>query len=147
MLVKSLDTPTFKHPNPLYSSYTSVPLSPTTELITVAGQVAEDPVTNAVPEGLPAQIDLCLSRISIILDHAGATRRDLTRFMYYIAQPAIDKFDAKEGEGSALKLIGGKVGTWLEGHRPASCYMRVFGMSEDKYCCEFECMAVVTKKE
>lgn len=147
MPVEPLDPPSFKHPNPLYSSYTSVQLSPTSKLITIAGQVAEDPVTNAVPEGLPAQIDLCLSRISTILDHAGATKKDITRFMYYIAQPAIDKFDEKEGGGSALKVIAGKVGNWLEGHRPASCYMRVFGMSEDKYCCEFECMAVVTQGE
>lgn len=147
MPVELVDPPSFKHPHPLYASYTSVPLAPTTKLITVAGQVAQDPITNAVPQGLAAQIDLCLSRISAILDHAGATKKDITRLMYYIAQPAVDELESKEGEGAALKVIGGKVGAWLEGHRPASCYLRVFGMSDPKFCCEFECMAVVTKGE
>ena len=143
MAVDTLDPPEFKHANPLYSSYTSVPISSTAKLITIAGQVAEDPETNAVPVGLAAQVDLCLARLTAIMKHAGAAKADLTRLMYYIAQPAIDQLDGEEGQGVALALIAAKVGAWLEGHRPASCYLRVFGMSEDKYCCEFECMAVV----
>jgi len=147
MAVGAFDPPLFKHPNPLYSSYTSVPISATAKLVTVAGQVADDPETNEVPIGLAAQLDVCLTRLTAILDHAGAAKTDLTRLMYYIAQPAIDELDGKEGESAALTLIATKVGAWLEGHRPASCYLRVFGMSEDKYCCEFECMAVVGNKQ
>lgn len=63
--------------------------------------------------------------------------------MYYITQRGLDEVDEKGGKGAGLKLIAGKVGEWLEGHRPASCYLRVFGMSDDKFLCEFECMAVV----
>jgi hypothetical protein len=65
--------------------------------------------------------------------------------MYYITQRGFDEVEEKEGKGAALKLIGGKVGSWLEGRRPASCFLRVFGMSDEKFLCEFECMAVVTK--
>jgi enamine deaminase RidA (YjgF/YER057c/UK114 family) len=145
MPVEVHDPPAFQRPNPLYSSYTSVPLSATTRLITVSGQVAEDPTTGETPAGLSAQIDLCLCRLLACLEHAGARKVDVTRFMYYIAQRGVDDVDDSAGKGAATKLIGGKVGAWLEGHRPASCYLRVFGMSDDKYLCEFECMAVVTE--
>ena len=144
MATQSHDPPSFKTPHPLYSSYTTAPLSPTATLVTVSGQVAEDPETGETPSDLSAQITLCLARLSACLDDAGATKADITRFMYYIAQRGIDQVDATKGDGAALKLIGAKVGTWLEGHRPASCYLRVFGMSEDKFLCEFECMAIVT---
>ncbi|KAF2103193.1 hypothetical protein NA57DRAFT_72173 [Rhizodiscina lignyota] len=140
------DPSSFKRPHPLYSSYTTAPLSPTTTLVTVAGQVAEDIETGVVPSGLEAQLDLCLSRLTAILEDAGAKKTDLTRLMYYISQHGVKEYEVKEGEGAAVKLIGGKVGAWLEGNRPASCFLRVFGMTDDRYLCEFECMAMVTKE-
>jgi enamine deaminase RidA (YjgF/YER057c/UK114 family) len=143
--VRPVDPPSFQNPHPLYASYTTVPISPTASLITVAGQVAQDPATNTIPTGLAAQVDLCLSRLSMCLEHAGATKLDITRLMYYIAQPAVDELDGMEGKGAALKLIGGKVMAWQEGHRPAACFLRVQGMSDPVFLCEFECMAVVTK--
>jgi enamine deaminase RidA (YjgF/YER057c/UK114 family) len=146
MSVITSDPPAFKKSNPLYAAITSVPLSSTATLVTVSGQVAEDPETGETPSGLAAQVDLCLSRLAICLQHAGTGKTDITRLMYYIAQSAIDDIDTKEGKGGALKVIGQKVGQWLEGHRPASCFLRVFGMSDEKYLCEFECMAVVTKE-
>ena len=146
MGIEYVDPPFFKKPHPLYASYTTARLSPTTTLVTVAGQVAEDPETGSTPPDLASQLDLCLSRLSACLEHAGATKSDLTRLMYYIAQRGVEQIDHKEGDGAALKLIGGKVAEWLGGSRPASCYLRVFGMSADKFLCEFECMAVVTKE-
>lgn len=141
--VQTHDPPSFKKPHPLYSSFTSVPLSGPANLITVAGQVAEDPETGETPSSLGEQVDVCLSRLSACLEHAGGNKANITRLMYYIAQPGIDEVDGREGKGAALKLIGTKVGAWLEGHRPASCYLRVFGMSDDRFLCEFECMAIV----
>jgi enamine deaminase RidA (YjgF/YER057c/UK114 family) len=146
MPVQTIDPPTLKSPHPLYSSYTSVPISTTAVLVTISGQVAQDPQTGETPSELSAQVELCLSRLSSCLDHAGATKADITRFMYYIAQRAFDEIDEKEGKGVAARLIGGKVGAWLEGHRPASCFLRVFGMSDDKFLCEFECQAIVATR-
>lgn len=146
MAVTSSDPPSFKTPpHPLYASITSVNLSPTAKLVTVAGQIGEDPLTGETPENLSEQVDVCLRRLDACLEHGGATKKDITRFMYYITQRGIDEMEAKEGPGSALKLVGGKVGGWMEGHRPAACFLRVFGMSNDKFLCEFECMAVVTE--
>jgi enamine deaminase RidA (YjgF/YER057c/UK114 family) len=146
MPVTAIDPPVFKSPHPLYSSYTSVPISSTSTLITISGQVAEDPSTGETPSSLPAQIDVCLSRLSSCLDHAGATKADLIRFMYYISQRGVEEIDGREGKGAVVRLIGGKVGSWLEGNRPASCFLRVWGMSDDRFLCEFECQAVVEKK-
>jgi enamine deaminase RidA (YjgF/YER057c/UK114 family) len=111
------DPPTFHKPHPLYSSYTSVPLSSTTTLITISRQVAEDPETGETPSSLPEQIDVCLSRLSTCLQHAGVTNKaSITRFMYYIAQRGIDEVDEAEGKkGAALKVVGEKAGAWLEG--------------------------------
>ncbi len=145
MSVQAQDPSSFKKPHPLYSSYTSVPLSPIATLVTISGQVGEDPATSEVPSTLSAQVDLCLSRMSACLEDAHARKTDITRFMYYITQHGVDEVDEKEGKGAALKLVGGKVGAWLEGHRPASCFLRVFGMSDERFLCEFECMAVVTR--
>lgn len=147
MSVITSDPPAFQKLNPLYSSITSVPLSSTATLVTVAGQVAEDPQTGETPIELSAQLDLCLFRLTICLQYAGTKKSDITRLMYYITQSAIAEIDRKEGKGAALKLIAQKVGSWLEGHRPASCFLRVFGMSDEKLLCEFECMAVVAKTD
>jgi enamine deaminase RidA (YjgF/YER057c/UK114 family) len=145
MSVQFHDPLSFKNPHPLYASFTTARLSDTTALVTVAGQVAQDPETNETPEDLASQVDVCLSRLGVCLQAAGAAKVDITRFMYYIAQRGVDEIDSKEGQGAAMKLVGGKVGAWLEGNRPASCYLRVFGMSNEKFLCEFECMAVVTR--
>lgn len=145
MSVQTIDPPAFK-PHPLYSSYTSVPISATAVLVIVSGQIAQDPETGETPSELSAQVDLCLSRLWSCLEHAGAKKTDITRFMYYIVQRGVEEVEAKEGKGAATKLIGGKVGAWLEGHRPASCFLRVSGMSDDKFLCEFECQAIVATK-
>ncbi|RFU27299.1 hypothetical protein B7463_g9042, partial [Scytalidium lignicola] len=146
MPVQAHDPPHFAAPHPFYSSYTTVPLSPTTTLVTVSGQVAQDIETGDTPSDLESQVDLCLSRLSGCLECAGAGKKDITRFMYYISQRGVDEFDEREGKGAAVRLIGGKSGKWLEGNRLASCFPRVFGMSDDKFLCEFECIAVVTKE-
>lgn len=145
-LVQIIDPPGLGRPNPIYASITAAKLSPTTTLYTVAGQVAEDPSDGSVPASLPAQLDLCLRRLDICLEHIGARKTDISRFMYYIRQGGLDEFDAQQGKGEGLKLIVQKAMGWLEGHRPASCYNRVFGMTDDKYLCEFE-MMVITSTE
>ncbi|KAH8929009.1 hypothetical protein BT69DRAFT_1329153 [Atractiella rhizophila] len=146
MSVESTDPPSFK-PHPLYACVNIAALSPTTKLVTVAGQIGQDPTSGEVPSTLSGQVDICLSRLSSCLEHAGAKKGDVTRFMYYLSQRGIEELDKDGGEGTALRLVGGKVAEWLEGHRPAACFLRVFGMSEERYLVEFECMAVVSTQD
>lgn len=146
-LVSLIDPPALGKPNPAYAAITAAKLSPTAVLYTIAGQVAEDPKDGSVPTGFGEQIDLCLRRIDICLESIGATKADMTRFVYYLRQGAMTDYDAKEGEGAATAVVVSKAMAWLEGNRPASCYNRSFGMSDDIYHCEFEAMVVVAPKD
>ena len=145
MPVRLIDPPALGASNALFAAITAVPLSSTSTLYTISGQVAEDPVTGRTPPDLSSQLDICLRRLDICLTPVDAKKTDITRFMYYIKQSAIDDLDGQQGNGTALKLIVEKAGKWLKGHRPASCYNRVFGMSDDKFLCEFEAMVVLAK--
>lgn len=147
MPVKLIDPPALGVSNPLYAAITAALLSHTSTLYTIAGQVAEDPVTGSTPSDLHSQLDICFQRLDICLTHINAKKTDVIRFMYYIKQSAIEDLDGQQGKGAALNLIVDKAGKWLEGHRPASCYNRVFGMSDDRFLCEFEAMVVLSKIE
>ncbi|KAK4504990.1 hypothetical protein PRZ48_002953 [Zasmidium cellare] len=128
----------------IYSAMTSIPLSPNTTQYYISGQTGEDLTTNDLPPDLETQLDNILKRLSICLEHVGAKKTDLATFHYYLRQSAVEDLDAREFEG-ALKVVYGKVGPWLEGHRPASCYSRTFGMSHPRYLCEISAVAVVYK--
>lgn len=142
-LVHTIDPPALGKPNPIYAAMTAAPLSPSTTMYTISGQVAESPSDGSIPPTLPEQIDLCLRRVDICLSHIGARKADMMQFMYYFRQKALEDYDAENGEGKALGLVIEKVVPWLEGHRPASCYSRTFGMTDDRYHCEFEAMVVL----
>jgi enamine deaminase RidA (YjgF/YER057c/UK114 family) len=143
--VQVIDPPALGKPNPLYGNITAAKLSPTSTLYTISGQIAIDPSTGQTPDGLAAQLPICLQRVEMCLEHVGAKKTDMIRLMYYLRQGAIEEYEAVEGKGSGLKLIAGVVAKWLDGHRPASCYNRSFGMTDDRYACEFEAMAVVSE--
>lgn len=136
-LVQTKDTPALGPSHPLYSNITLVPFSPTTTLITIAGQVATTP-DGTVPKSLPEQISLCLSKLSHCLHEAGATVHDLTRFMYYFTERAWEQDDA-------MKILLECVEPWLEGHRPASCLLVVRRLSRPELLCEFEGQAVIKR--
>lgn len=134
-LVSTIDPPSLGPPNPVYAHITSVALSDTVTLITIAGQVAVGPKGN-IPGTLGEQIDLCLARLKTCLAATDASVHDMTRFMYYITESAF----ADEG---ALSLVVEKVTPWLDGHRPASCFLVVKSLSRPEFMCEFEAQAVV----
>ncbi|KAK5092685.1 hypothetical protein LTR70_006755 [Exophiala xenobiotica] len=70
-----------KHPAvaPSYSQISTVPLSPTTKLVTIAGQVGHD-YTNpagAISQSFPEQIRIALRNVETCLAAAGASKRDI----------------------------------------------------------------------
>jgi enamine deaminase RidA (YjgF/YER057c/UK114 family) len=83
-------------------------------------------------------MELCLSRVSTCLEASGAKITDMTRLMYYITERAWEEDDV-------LKLVTDVVGKWLQGHRPASCFLVVKALSQPEYLCEFEAQAVVSR--
>ncbi|KAK5128217.1 hypothetical protein LTR85_002884 [Meristemomyces frigidus] len=134
-LISTIDPPSLGPPNPVYAQITKVTLSETVTLLTIAGQVAVTPDGNT-PETLGEQVDLCLSRLETCLAAADANVHDMTRFMYYLTEKAYE-------HDGALSLVVEKVTPWLEGHRPASCFLVVKSLSKAKFMCEFEAQAVV----
>lgn len=129
----------------IYSAMTAVRLSPHTTQYYISGQVGKDLTTNELPPDLETQLDNILKRLSICLDHIGAKKKDLATFHYYLRQSAVEDIDGRDGYEGALNLIVSKVVPWLEGHRPASCYSRTFGMTRPEYLCEIAAIAVVYK--
>lgn len=139
-----IDPPALGPGHPLYAHITSVPIGGST-LLTIAGQVPRIPPTKenphphpSAPSGLRAQMELCLSRLSICLEASGAKVTDLTRLMYYFTERAWEEEDA-------MKLVTEVVGKWLGGHRPASVLLVVKGLSQPEFLCEFEGQAVVVR--
>jgi enamine deaminase RidA (YjgF/YER057c/UK114 family) len=141
--VEVIDPPELGARNPLYSAMTSFHLSPTAVQYNISGQVGQDPNTNEVPAAISSQFDMCLRRISICLDHIGAQKDNIVTFMYYVKESAMSDMDDQNGDGASLKMIVDKAGQWLEGHRPASCFSRIFGMSHEKYLCEVAATVVM----
>lgn len=142
-LVK-LDGPPSLAPHPLYAHVTSIPISPTCTLHNISGQVAiRDPIygITSIPKTLSEQIDICLSRISLCLDHLAAKITDIAVFKYFL----VERFYRYEGD-EGLKVVGGKVGTWLKGHRPASTLLVVKGLSQPEFACEFEATVYLGKQ-
>lgn len=131
-LVKVLDPPSLGPTNPVYSNITIVSIGDI-KLVTIAGQVATTP-TGEIPSTLEAQIDLCLSKVGTCLSAVGATVHDMTRLVYYFVE-----HDPK----TTPALITEKVKPFLQGHRPASCYLVVQSLSRPEFLCEFEAVAVV----
>lgn len=134
-LVSNLDPPSLGPPNPVYSNMTIVPLSDAVKMITVSGQVARDAEGNT-PDGLAAQMELCLANLKTCLDASGARVHDMTRFMYYITEKVW-------GQDDVIPIVMKIITPWLQGHRPASCFLVVKSLSEPQFLCEFEAQAVV----
>lgn len=134
-LIKLLDPPSLGPPNPVFSNVTVVSLSDTVQQINIAGQVATTP-DGEVPDGLEAQMDLCLSKVATCLDAAGATVHDLTRLNYYFVRSAWPT-DGLPG------WVVEKAERWLQGHRPASVCLILAALSDPRFLCEFEAHAVI----
>ena len=97
--------------------------------------------TTSIPTTLPEQIDICLSRISLCLDHLGARIIDIAVLKYFM----VERFYEYEGN-EGLETVGAKVGSWLKGHRPASTLLVVKGLSQREFACEFEATVYLGKQ-
>ena len=122
-------------PNPIYANVTSIPISETTQLITIAGQIGQRP-DGAIPGDLGEQMEVCLSRVEACLVAAGGQIADLTRLNYYLTEAAWEN-------PKALDLVYQKCTPWLKGHRPASTLLVVKALAAPGYLCEFEGQAVI----
>lgn len=136
-IVHTKDTPALGPAHPLYSNISLAPLSPTSTLTTIAGQLATSP-SNPTPKRLSDQLTFCLSNFKHCLNEAGATVHDLTRLTYYFTERAWEEEDV-------VKAMMETVALWLEGHRPTSTLVVVKGLAGPEFLCEIEGQAIVSK--
>lgn len=71
-----------------YSQISTVPLSASTTLVTIAGQVGHDynNPAGSIPASFPEQIRLALRNIETCLAAAGATKRDIVGARQYVVR-------------------------------------------------------------
>lgn len=120
-------------PRPSYSHICTTPLSPTTKLITVAGQIGIDPTTSTVPASFAAQVSAALTNLGACLAAAGATTRDVVKVTQYVVD-----YDPTERARASL------YGEFMGDHRPPSTLVGVACLAEPELSYEIEAMAVVT---
>lgn len=128
-VVQTKDTPALGPAQSLYSNISLAPLSPTTTLITISGQLATSP-SNPTPKRL--------SNFAHCLNEAGASVHDLTKLTYYFTERAWEEEDV-------VKVMMETVAPWLDRHRPASTLVVVKGLAGPEFLCEIEGQAVVSK--
>lgn len=123
------------HPSGVFSNITTVHVGDT-NFVTIAGQIADSP-TGETPSTIEEQIAVCLSKLKRSLEAVHGTVHHLTRLAYYMVEHVPETTPGLPVE---------QVLPWLEGHKPASCYLVVKALSKPEYLCEFEAQAVVPRQ-
>ena len=129
-----LNPPTVVPPRPTYSHVSSSPLSPTTTLISIAGQIGIDPTTKTVPPTFAEQVQVALANLGRCLEAVGATPADIIKVTHFVVN--LDPNDRSRAE-AYIKFIGD--------HRPPSTLLGVAKLADDELLYEIEAMAVVHK--
>ncbi|MCJ1328347.1 hypothetical protein MMC10_005023 [Thelotrema lepadinum] len=136
-LITTLDPPACgSSPHPAYAQITTIPLG-SARLITISGQVADDPETGSVPEDLGDQVDVCFGKIRACLEACGATVHDLVKVMYYVVG----------FEPSMLSTVTDRIVGFMEGHRPAGCLLGIQSSIDGRFKVEIEATAVVKEEK
>lgn len=135
----SLSKPQYSNPPdhppfaPTYSHISRVPLSSTTTLISLAGQVGYDANSKVIPPNLPNQVTIALYNVDRCLAAAGATKEDIVQVRQYVVK-LHDPFDPKRA------AVYSK---WIGDAKPPSTLIGVESLASKELLYEIEVMAVV----
>jgi len=122
-------------PHPIYSHVQTTPISPTSTLVTIAGQIGVPPVSSSAASTFAEQVEIALSNLKKCLAAAGATPADIVKVTQYIVN--LDPKD-KSRVAAYSKFIGD--------HRPPSTVVGVAALAWPELLYEIEAMAIVQKK-
>jgi enamine deaminase RidA (YjgF/YER057c/UK114 family) len=128
---QTFNPPNICPPKPTYSHVSCTPLSSTSTLITIAGQLGLS-VSGQIPSSLADQVALALENLSKCLEAAGATTRDIVKVTQYIVD-----YDPSERSRAELYL------KFIGDHRPPSTLVGVTKLAAPELLYEIEAMAVV----
>lgn len=121
---------------PAYSQISSVSISPTSKLVSIAGQVGYDAVAHYTPERFEGQVELALHNVDKCLDAAGATRADIVQTRQYIVK--LHKRSQAEMDGRARAFL-----RWAGGNLPPSTMVGVESLLSADLLYEIEVTAMV----
>ena len=121
-------------PRPTYSHIQKIPISSTSTLISIAGQIGlhQD---RTIASTFAEQVDLALANLEKCLEAAGATPKDIIKVTQFVVN--LDANDKSRSE-KYLKFIGD--------HRPPSTLLGVAALAEPALFYEIEAMAVVHER-
>jgi enamine deaminase RidA (YjgF/YER057c/UK114 family) len=122
-------------PHPIYSHVQVTPISPTSSLITIAGQIGVPPDSAAAATTFAQQVEIALDNLRKCLAAAGATPADIIKVTHYIVN--LDPKDRSRLE-AYTKFIGD--------HRPPSTLVGVAALAWPELLYEVEAMAIVQRK-
>ncbi|KAK5192080.1 hypothetical protein LTR47_003537 [Exophiala xenobiotica] len=131
-----LINPPFVHPpRPTYTHVQTTPISPTSTLITIAGQIGIDGKSRTLPPTFSGQVQVALDNLGKCLEAVGATPADIIKVTHFVVN--LDPKDNSRAE-AYLKFMGD--------HRPPSTLLGVAALADPELLYEVEAMAIVHRK-
>ncbi|KIW74127.1 hypothetical protein Z517_12537 [Fonsecaea pedrosoi CBS 271.37] len=135
MSIRLINPPDVPPPRPTYSHVQVTPLSATSTLVTIAGQVGVDPKTKTTPPSFIAQVETALANLGRCLAAVGATPADIVKMTQFVVN--LDPTDTSRSEAYS-KFLGD--------HRPPSTLVGVAALATPEWLYEVEAMAIVHQK-
>ncbi len=127
-----INPPDVRPPHPIYSHVQLTPISPTSKLVTIAGQIGVPPDSATAASTFAEQVEIALENLRKCLATAGATPADIIKVTHYIVN--LDPKD-KTRLAAYTKFIGD--------HRPPSTLVGVAALAWPELLYEIEAMAIV----
>ena len=130
-----VNPPDVRPPHPIYSHVQITPLSSTSTLVTIAGQIGVPPDSASAAPTYSEQVEIALSNVRKCLAAGGATPADIVKVTHYVVN--LDPKDKSRLEAYS-KFIGD--------HRPPSTLVGVAALAWPELLYEIEVMAIVHQK-
>lgn len=126
------------HPTvaPTYSHISQIRISPTSTLISFAGQVGQDSATGDIPATLGEQCSLAFANVDKCLEAVHATKKDIIQVRHYVVNLL------RGGQGPDPERAQ-RYSQWMEGNKPPSTLLGVDALFSAAALYEIEVVCVV----
>ena len=136
---------TFNPPNhptfsPTYSHISRLPISPTSTLVSFAGQVGHDPSTSTTGATLAEQCRIAFSNVDKCLAAAGARKEDIVQVRQYV----VDLLRGGKGQDPERAKLYVE---WMGGLKPPSTLLGIDALAAKELVYEIEVIAVVRSEK
>jgi enamine deaminase RidA (YjgF/YER057c/UK114 family) len=124
-------------PHGSYSHICQTPLSQTTTLITLAGQVGIDRSDRSTPSFI-TQVNTALANVGKCLASVGASAKDIIKVTHYVVDLGKEPGDNEKRVAAYTEFMGD--------HRPPSTLVGVDRLADPRYLYEIDVWAALTKE-